>query len=147
MHPNERPMATTPASTPVLHRFLGIGLVLVAAAFLVLRYLGIAPLLPIDRFTIEIAYGSSGLAVVLAAVALFVFKPRVPNRVPGQSVQEYWSTPEVCAKVIPVWFLLEGAGMMAAAGYLLAGEHVSAITMALAIGAFWLCGPSEFAKA
>ena len=140
-------MATTPATLPLLHRFLGIGLVLVAASLLVLRYLGIAPMLPHDSVTRVIAYTLSGCGVVLAAVALFVFKPRVPDRSPGQSVEQYWSTPEVGAKVLPVWFLLEGAGMMAAVGYFVTGAPVSAVVAGLLIAGFSLCGPNMFAKA
>jgi hypothetical protein len=42
---------------------------------------------------------------------------------------------------------LEGAGMVAAMGYLITGESVSAIATILAILALWLCGPNVFAKA
>src|SRR6476661_7640736 len=110
-------MATTPAAVPLLHRILGIGLVSLAAAILVLRYVGIAPLPQHDRVTLMIAYALSGFGVVLVAVALFVFKPRVPDRRPGQSVEQYWSMPEIGAKVFLVWILLEGAGTIAAVGY------------------------------
>lgn len=139
-------MASTPATLPVLHRFLGIGLVSLAASCLVLRYLGIASMPRHDSVTPVIAYTLSAFGVVLAAVALVVFKPRVPDRLPGQSVEQYWSTPEVGAKVLPVWFLLEGAGIMAAVGYFFTGEPVSAVATGVAIVAFWLCGPNVFAK-
>ena len=46
-----------------------------------------------------------------------------------------------------VWFLMEGAGMMAAVGYLLTGQPVSVVAMGVAIVAFWLSGPNAFAKA
>jgi|SRR5687768_11272237 len=139
-------MATAPATAPLLHRSLGTSLVLVAAVLLVLRYRGLAPTLPPDSITL-IAYTLSGFCAVLVAVALFVIKPRVPERRPHQSVEEYWSTPDVGTKVVLVWFLMEGAGMMAAVGYLLTGEPVSALAMGLAIVAFWLCGPNLFAEA
>jgi hypothetical protein len=83
---------------------------------------------------------------VLLAIALLVFKPRVPERGPRQSVDEYWSAPDVTAKVFLVWFLMEGAGAISAVGYFLTGQPVAAAVMALAIVAFWLCGPSIFAK-
>jgi hypothetical protein len=103
--------------------------------------------MPHDAVTPILAYFFSGLSVVFAALALVIFKPRVPDRSPGQSVDEYWSTPEVVARIMPVWFLLEGAGTMAAVGYFFTGEPVSAIAMGATIVAFWLCGPNTFAKA
>ncbi len=134
------------AATPVtLHLFLGIGLVTVSLAFFVLRYLGFQ--LMHDTVPPIVAYVLSGLSVVLTALALVIFKPRVPDRSPGQSVDEYWSTPEVVARIMTVWFLLEGAGTIAAVGYFLTGEPVSAIATGAAIVAFWLCGPNVFAKA
>ena len=128
----------------LLHRFLGIGLVAVATVLLTLRYLGIAPLLPPDSASTVMAYAISGMSVVMAMVALLFLKPSVPERKPGQSVEQYWSSPEGGAKALPVWFLLEGAGMTASIGYLLTGEPVSLIVSAVAITAFWLCGPSVF---
>lgn len=113
--------------------FLGIGLILLATVSGVLTYIGIVPLSPPDGATPVIAYTLSGFGVVLAAVALVVLKPRVPDRRSGQSVEEYWSTPEVGAKVLPIWFLMEGAGTMATVGYLVTGEPLSAVTMGLAI--------------
>jgi hypothetical protein len=134
------------ATTPLLHRFLGIGLVILAALFFALRTLGLAPELGHDSVTRVMAYTLSGCGAGLAAVALLVFKPRVPDRSSGQSVEQYWSTPEVSTKVVPVWFLLEGAGTLAAVGYFLTGEPVSAGATGVLIVAFWLCGPNVFAK-
>src|SRR5688572_33348705 len=97
-------MATAPATAPLLHRSLGTSLVLVAAVLLVLRYRGLAPTLPPDSITL-IAYTLSGFCAVLVAVALFVIKPRVPERRPHQSVEEYWSTRDVGTKVVLVLVL------------------------------------------
>jgi hypothetical protein len=140
-------MATSAATAPLLHRFLGIGLVMLAAVFAMLGYLGIAPLLPRNGVSPVIAYALSGIGVVLGAIALLFLKPRAPERKPGQSVEQYWSTRETGARVLPVWFLLEGAATTAAIGYLLTGEPVSLIVAALAIAAFWLCGPRVFDRA
>ena len=64
------------AATPVtLHLFLGIGLVTLSLAFFVLRYLGFQ-LMPHDTITPAVAYVLSGLSVVLATLALVIFKPR-----------------------------------------------------------------------
>ena len=83
---------------------------------------------------------------MLAAVALVVFKPRVPERPTTQPVAEYWTTPQVGMKVLPVWFLLEGAGTLAVVAYFLTGEPVAAVAAGTLIAAFWWCGPNVFAK-
>jgi hypothetical protein len=141
------PAATaTPATLPMLHRFFGIGLLAVAAALLLLKYFGIASGLPADSATRLIAYSFSAVAVVLAAAALLAFKPRVPERPTPQPVAEYWTTPEVGTKVLPVWFLLEGAGTLAVVAYFLTGEPVAAVAAGVLIAAFWWCGPNAFAK-
>jgi len=137
---------TNPPTVPLLHWFLGIALVVFAAVCLILKYLGIAPILGHDSVTLMMAYTLSAVAVLLTVVALFVFKPRVPDRPTVQTVEQYWSTPEVGAKAMLVWILLEGAGTLAAVGYCLTGEPVSAIATGLTISAFWLCGPNVFAK-
>jgi hypothetical protein len=139
-------MPAAPATAPLLHRSLGIGLVMMAAVMSFLRYRGLAPTLPPDGIK-SIAYALSALSVVLVAVALLVIKPHVPERLVHQSIEEFWSTPKVGAKAFLVWFLLDGAGMMAAVGYLLTGQPVTVVAMGLAIVAFWLCGPNVFAKA
>ena len=97
--------------------------------------------------TLAIAATTSGIAVVLAVVALFVLRPQVPERAPGQPVEQYRSVPGVGTKIVSVWFLMEGAGMLAVVGYFLTGEPIAAIAAGLTIVAFWLCGPNVFAKA
>jgi hypothetical protein len=140
-------MATPAATVPLLHRFLGIGLVMVATVFVALGFVGIAPLLPREGASPVIAYAMSGFAVVLGVVALLFLKPRVPDRKPGQSVEQYWSAPDAGARVLPVWFLLEGAGITSSIGYLLTGEPVALIVAVVAITVFWLCGPNTFDRA
>jgi hypothetical protein len=140
-------MASPSATFPLLHRFLGIGLLAMAAVLAVLRSLGMAPPLGAGAVTLAIAATISGIAVVLAVVALFVLRPQVPDRAPGQMVEQYWSAPGVGTKVVSVWFLMEGAGMLAVVGYFLTGEPIAAIAAGLTIVAFWRCGPNVFAKA
>jgi hypothetical protein len=50
-------------------------------------------------------------------------------------------------KVMPVWFLLEGAATIAATGYFLTGAPVCAVVAGALVVAYCLCGPSVFAKA
>jgi hypothetical protein len=121
--------------------------VLVSGVSLVLTYLGIAPILPAGTVTPTIAYVPSVIAVALLVVALFVLRPRVPGCPPGLSVEEFWSTPEMGGKVLPIWLLLDGAGMIAAVGYVITSQPASAFAMCLAIAAYWLCGPDLFARA
>jgi hypothetical protein len=116
--------AATSANAAQLHRYLGTGLVLVSGVSLVLTYLGIAPILPAGTVTPTIAYAPSVIAVALLAVALFVLRPRVPGCPPGLSVEEFWSTPEMGGKVLPIWFLLEGGGGRARSTWGLANIQV-----------------------
>jgi hypothetical protein len=132
---------------PLLHRILGIGVTTVATVFLVLTYLGIAPILrEPDGFEQTVAYGLSGVAAAVVALALLVVKPRIPDRVFGQSVEEYWSEPKVRQNVTLIWFLMEGAGILAAIGFFLTGAVVSAIAMGGAIVIYWLSGPKMLMK-
>ena len=103
-------------------------------------------MLPPDEVTKLIAYTLSGLSAVSMAIALLVFKPRVPARRPGQALEAYWSTPEIAQKAFLVWFMMDGAAILASVGYLMTGELVSVATMAGAIALFWLTGPQTFAK-
>ncbi len=131
----------------LLHRILGIGVTTVAAVFLVLTYLGIAPILrEPDGFEQIVAYVLSGVAAAVVAVALLIVKPRIPDRVFGQSVEEYWSEPKMRENVLLIWFLLEGAGILAAIGFFLTGAVVSAIAMGGAIVIYWLSGPKVLMK-
>lgn len=138
-------MPSGTATVPLLHRLLAIGLLVLGAAFVGVRSFGLAPALGPDVAP-TVAYALSAVAFVLAWVAFFVIKPRVPERPPGKSVAEYWSTPDLGARALPFWFLLEGAGTIALAGFFLTGEWVAAITAGAAIVLFWLAGPNLFAR-
>jgi hypothetical protein len=135
------------ADQTLLHRILGIGVTTVPAVFLALTYLGIAPILrEPDGFEQIVAYVLSGVAGAVVAVALLIVKPRIPDRVFGQSVEEYWSEPKMRENVLLIWFLLEGAGILAAIGFFLTGAVVSAIAMGGAIVIYWLSGPKVLIK-
>jgi len=136
--------AATSADPARLHRSVGIGLSVLSSVFLVLTYLGIAPILRVDTVAPVIAYAPAAIAVALWGVALLILRPRVPGRPPGWSVEQFWSAPEMGGKVVSIWFLLEGGGIIAAVGYFLTGEPTSAIAMGLMNAAYWLCGPDRF---
>jgi hypothetical protein len=139
-------MSTTRPTAPLLHRFLGIGITMLGAVFLFLRTTGVEPISASDDLASVIGYGLSGVAVVLLAVAFLLLKPRVPEQGPRQSVDEFWSAPDVIQKVFLVWFLMEGAAVIAAVAFFLGGSPVSALAMVLAIVVFWLNGPATFAR-
>ena len=129
-----------------MHRFLGFGLILISIAAVVAKSIGVVSTPPEGDFTQTLSYAFAGIAVVLVVVAFLVLKPRVPERKPGQTVDAYWSTPEVAAKAMLVWFLLEGGAIMGVLGYFLTGEVVAAGAALFAVAAFWLCGPNVFAR-
>ena len=137
---------TAPQNVPLLHRFLGFGLVLIAVAAVIAKSAGVVSTPPPDDVTQMLAYAFAGIAVVLVVVAFLFLKPRVPERKPGQTVDAYWSTPEVAAKAMLVWFLLEGGAIMGVLGYFLTGDVVAAGAAMFGVAAFWLCGPNVFAK-
>jgi hypothetical protein len=134
------------ATAPLLHRFLGIGLVLLSAAAGALKLAGTVPMLPPDEATAMLAPAFAAIAAALIVMAWMVFKPAVPGRRPGQSVDAYWTDPDVLPKVMRVWFLAEGAGVLSLVGYFVTGAAIVAVAAALAMVSFWMCGPSRFAQ-
>ncbi len=134
------------ATAPLLHRFLGIGLMLLAAAAGALKLAGAVPLLPPDEATALLGPSFAAIAAALIVMVWLVFKPAVPGRRPGQSVDAYWTDQNVLAKVMRVWFLAEGAGVLSLVGYFVTGSSIVAAAAAVAIVSFWLCGPSRFAQ-
>jgi hypothetical protein len=135
---------STPGTWPLLHRFLGIGLVLVAGALVVARLSGVLGESGID--VPIIGYGLAAVSFIMMTTALVAVKPQVPERSPGQSPAQYWSRPEVASRVNLVWFLVEGAGVIASIAYFLTGLAAAAVMMAIAILAFWMVGPNVFVK-
>ena len=136
-------MQTPEANPALLHRFLGIGLVIVAAALVIVREStmtgesaqGISPL-P--------AYGAAGAGAVMMAAALMLLKPLVPRRRAGQTTTAFWSDPATAAKAFRFWFILEGAGVIGAVSYFLGGGPYAAVIIAAVVVAFWMNGPRVF---
>jgi hypothetical protein len=135
-----------PPLDPRLHLYLGLGLLIVSGVFLFLRLMDVAPLLGGDRVGEMLGYVLSGVGVVVIGVAVLVFKPKAPERRSVQRVEDYWADPEVVKTVPLIWFLLEGATMIAAIGYLLSANAVPAIVTLAGLTAYWLNGPNVFAK-
>ena len=134
---------TNPPVAPILHRSLLTGLLMLSVVMVVFKSAGMGPQFAGDGGML--AYTLSALSFVLVGVAVLLLKPRVPGRGPRQSVEEYW--PSVTGKVLPVWFVMEAAGMSAIVGYFLTGHTITAVAIGVSIGAFIWCGPNAFAKA
>lgn len=139
-------MGSPRASAPLLHRFLGIGLVLLTVAAGALRLAGTIPMLPPDEATALLGPSFAVIAAALIVMVWFIFTPAVPQRRPGQSIDAYWTDPAVLAKVMRVWFLAEGAGVLSLVGYFITGSSIVAATAGVALVSFWLCGPSRFGQ-
>lgn len=139
-------MSTTrsgPPVAPVLHRSLVTGLLLLTGVMVVLRsgdtWSGDTDPSSDNRM---LGYLLAAVSVLLLAVALLFLKPRVPERKPHQLVEEYWSS--ATPTILPMWFVMEGAGMAAIVGYFLSGERVAALAIGVSIAAFIWYGPKAF---
>ena len=128
----------------LLHRFLGIGLVMLAAAMVIVRHAGGIEAAPED--TLLPAYITSGVSFLMCAAALMFLKPLVPRRGAGKPIAAYWADPSVAPKALRVWFILEGAGVMASVSYFLGGGMIAAALIVLSVAVYWLNGPRVFAE-
>jgi hypothetical protein len=134
---------TGPPIAPVLHRSLLTSLLLVTGVLVVLRS-GDTGAPPLDGGNQMLGYTLSALSFVLVAVAVLFLKPRVPVRQERQPVEEYWSA--VTTTILPMWFIMEAAGVIAVVGYFLTGMTVAAVAIAVSIGLFIWYGPKAFVQ-
>ena len=126
---------------------MAIGVTALGAIFIVLIALGRGPIMPPEPGSPPwLAYAFCAISVVLVVVALVGLKPRVPERRPGQSVDQYWSDPAFAAHVTRVWFALEAAATLSALAVFMVGGPITMLAMGLAIVVFWMTGPNAFAK-
>lgn len=138
-----RPPQLQQGNPTLLHRFLGIGLVLLAGAMIIVKS-AIGAGDAQDETPLP-AYVIAGISFLMCATALMLMKPLVPRREAGQTREAYWANPAVAAKAMRVWFILEGAGVMASVSYFLGGGLISAALIALTVAVYWMNGPSTFA--
>ena len=135
-----RPPQTSHGNPALLHKLLGIGLAIMAVAMIIARHsVGDSPhgsALP--------AYAIAGVSAVMLGAALMFLKPLVPRRRAGQTVAAYWTDPAVVPKALLVWFILEGAGVLASVSYFLGGGPYAAAVIAAAVAAYWMNGPAVF---
>jgi hypothetical protein len=129
------------ASVVVLHRALGIGLVVTGIALIAVRRTAGGD--TTDDGTL-FEYLFSAVSVIMAGVALLVLRPQVPRRRAGQTVSQYWGDAQITGRTHLFWFILEGAGIIAAVGHFLSGGPITGVVWALVAAAFWMNGPSVF---
>jgi small-conductance mechanosensitive channel len=134
---------TGPPIAPVLHRSLLTSLLLITGVMVVLRS-GDSGASGTSGNQM-LGYAFSALSFVLVAVALLYLKPRVPARRERQPVEEYWSS--VTGTILPMWFVMEAASVIAVVGYFLTGLTVTAVAIAVSIGLFIWYGPKAFVQA
>ena len=129
----------------LLHKFLKYGVTSLSAAFLALHYLSPAPLL--DPATAPaFAYVFLGVSFGAITIAMVALRGRVPVRRPGQSLEQYWASPEAASPILLFWFVMEGGAVMGAVGYLMTADPLSAGVMVIAVAAFWVSGPKIFGQ-
>ncbi len=87
---------------------------------------------------------ATSLAFLL--VGFLVFKPRVPRRNTGQSLEAFMSDPEVVKRVMLPWVLWEGGGIIGLVGFALTGLVYPAIAALFALVALLFNGPRHFAE-
>lgn len=130
-----------PPIAPVIHRSLVTGLLMLTGVMVVLKSGGMA-----SSAQNQIAgYVLSALSLVLLTVAVLFLKPRVPERRPRQPIEEYWSA--AGPTVLPMWCVMEAAGISAIAAYFLSEQTLAALAIGVSIAAFIWFGPRAFADA
>ena len=143
--PTNASSASAPGNAARLYWSLAALVAVIAALCLLTTLVGMAPILPPDPFSKQLAYGFSALAAALV-IAGVVLKTRVPRRTFTQSTIEYWSLTQVGSAATLTWLALESAVTAAGVGYFLTGDPVSTLALCTAIAGFAWCNPSLCAK-
>ena len=124
----------------VLHLALTLGLTLCGVVFWIVRRTQELPALV--PAAIGIALTVAAIAAIVVAVT--VVRPRVPPQAPDQTPDLYWSDAMVRMTALMLWVAVEGAGLLAAVGYLLTGVTASAIVCVIGIVTLATLGPQRF---
>jgi hypothetical protein len=130
----------------VAHRTLSIGLLVVAVIVGWLASKGTLPLLPPSPWRPVIGYILGAVGLVVLGVGVFVLKPRVPGRTPGQRPDEFWGTPGTGARALAVWATLEGGALTSGMGFACSGELTAALVACAAIVSLFLFDPATLAR-
>ena len=136
------PSPTSQANPPLLHRMLGIGMVILAAVIVILRQTVMSG--PIDEGLLFPAYVVMGASALMIATSLMMLKPRVPRRRAGQTRDAYWADVNTARQAMLVWFLLEGSAVLASVAFFLSASPIAAALIVAGVVAFWMNGPGVF---
>jgi hypothetical protein len=123
----------------VLHAALVAGVAVIGLTFALLERLN-GPFLP-TASAIGTAFAAAGGVLVVAAFLLL--RPRIPECRPDQSPDAYWSDVQTRTAALLTWVGLEGAGVVAAVGYLLTGRTAPAAVAVLALATLVWLRPSQ----
>jgi len=127
-----------PPIAPVIHRSLVTGLLMLTGVMVVFKSSGMAAVV----YSQSAGNVLTAVSFVILAVALLFLKPRVPLRARHETVEDYWSA--AAPRVLPMWFVMEGAGLCAIAAYYLTSGTIAALAIGISIGAFIWYGPRAF---
>ena len=126
----------------LLHRLLGIGLLITGIVLIAVRRFAAVAESQDDQVLFE--YLFSAIGVTMLGTSLLLLKPQVPARRSGQTTAQYWADKHVTARATLVWFILDGGGIVAAVGHFLSGGPISAVVWMAATTAIWMNGPDVF---
>ncbi len=138
------PPRTTVSNTRamrVIHLALTVGLTLCGVMLFIVRRVEQLPELVQGPF---VGTALTVAAIAAVVVAVTVIRPRVPPQAPDQTRDMYWGDATVRTTALVLWAVVDGAGLLAAVGYLLTGATAPAIALALAIVALATLGPRRF---
>jgi Na+/H+-dicarboxylate symporter len=128
MEPAVQPSAAARAIR-IIHAALVIGSVLVGITFfLVVRLNGAS-----FANTPVLGYVTAGLGLANVALALAIFRPKIPRRSLDQAADDYWAGNDTRDPSIIVWAMIEGAGLVSWVGYFMTGSLVPAAVAVLSI--------------
>lgn len=116
------------------------GLAVSGTAFLVVLRMAHGPVM---RGVPVVGLALAGCAVAVLGTAVTVLRARVPSRSPAQAPDAYWEDAGTRAAALVLWAVIEGAGLLAAVGYLVSGGMVPAAVFAAALGTIALLGPGR----
>ena len=102
----------------------------------------VSPTLPVQEDPV-LSVALTVVPVVLLVIALGALRPKVPDRLPEQDSEAYWSDAGSRGPAIVLWATIEGAGLVGAVGHFLTGRTPPAVAFALALAALVVLGPGR----
>ncbi len=139
MHQDDQ-SGTAARAVKVLYTSLFTGQAVLGLTFAVIVRLN-GPLIANAPF---IGRVQAGIGFLVLVVAMVVLRPRVALRTADVQPAVFWANPTTQSAVQLVWFLAEGAAILAWIGYLLTGLGITVIVALAAMASFARVRPSYF---